>query len=98
MKPEDAQSLKRKVTMALILLPVLITSIIVGFVFLGFYLSDVIGSKSRMVVPFISATLGLLISIGISYFIAKWIAYSTPTGRTKYVYYAPKIMMAMTIP
>lgn len=76
MKEEDAKRLKRKITATLILLPVLIASMVLGGVFFGFYLSDIFDARSRLVFPFVFATLGFALSIVASYFIAKWVAYS----------------------
>jgi len=72
---EDVKRVRRRVTMVLVGLPFLITFFVVGGVFLGFYLSDISNTPSRVVLPLLFATTGLAVSIIASYFIAKKVSY-----------------------
>lgn len=71
MDKEQKARLKRRVTIALIVLPVVIASFVVGGVFLGFYVGDILGFKRSVIMPLAFSTIGLLISLIVSYSVAK---------------------------
>ena len=71
MDEEQKARLKRRVTIALLILPVVIAFFVVGGVFLGFYVGDIMGLKGSAVTPLAFSAIGLLISLIISYAAAK---------------------------
>lgn len=71
MNEEQKARLKRRVTITLLVLPVIIASFVLGGVFLGFYVGDLAGMKGSAVAPLAFSTIGLLISLIISYAAAK---------------------------
>ena len=59
---------------SLVLLPFIISVLVVGGVFLGFYVSEVTEDSNRLVYPLIFSTLGLAVSIVAIYHIARRIS------------------------
>ena len=73
---EDDKRIRRRVTIALATLPFVIAFFVVGGLFLGFYVSDVLGITNRAILGLIFATVGLAISIIVSYLAAKMVSYA----------------------
>jgi uncharacterized protein YacL len=68
---EDDAATRRRIRVTLLVLPAVMVLLIIGGVFLGFYLSSLLGSSDSMVMPLIFATLGFVISVVLSLYVAK---------------------------
>lgn len=71
MTPIDKARLRRRVTILLVVLPIVIATLVLGGVFLGFYVGEIIGLRGSATMAVTFSTLGLLVSIIIAYVAAK---------------------------
>jgi hypothetical protein len=67
----DKAAVRRQTRVILFILPVIMAGLILGGVFLGFYMSDLMGTHSSIVMPLIFATVGLFASIGVALIIVR---------------------------
>jgi len=61
----------KKIRNILLVLPIIITVVIIGTTFLGFYLTESFDQSDSLFLPIIFATLGLVISIVFSLLVIK---------------------------
>jgi hypothetical protein len=61
----------KKIRNILLVLPIIITVIIIGNTFLGFYFAEFLNQSDSLFIPIIFATIGLGISIVFSLFLIK---------------------------
>ena len=71
MTPIDKARLRRRVTILLVVLPIVIATLVLGGVFLGFYVGEIIGLRASAIMAVTFSTFGLLVSIIIAYVAAK---------------------------
>ena len=55
----------------LLVLPIIMAALIVGGVFLGFYVSDIMGSHGSLILPIVFATVGLFAALVVSLVVIK---------------------------
>ncbi len=68
---DAAVAVRRQTRMILIVLPIIMAALIVGGVFLGFYVSDLMGSHGSLVLPIVFATVGLFAALAVSLVVIK---------------------------
>lgn len=71
MTPVDKARLKRRVTILLVVLPIIIATLVLGGIFLGFYVGELIGLRGSAIMAVTFSTLGLFVSLIIAYVVAK---------------------------
>jgi len=71
MDEEQKRRLRRRVTLALVLFPLVIAIPVLGGLFSGFYLTALFDESNRILYPLMFSTIGLVISIVIIYFLSK---------------------------
>ncbi len=69
--PASKARIKRRVIVALAILPIFIAGLVLGGVFLGLYVTDVLGFGNAALMPIVFSLLGFLVSLVISYVVAK---------------------------
>ena len=69
--PATKARMKRRVVVALAILPIFIAGLVLGGVFLGLYVTDVLGFGNAALMPIVFSLLGFLVSLIISYVVAK---------------------------
>lgn len=67
----DKDAAHRQTRLILLVLPLIMAGLIIGGVFLGFYVSDLIGTHGSIVMPLIFATIGLFASIGVALIVVR---------------------------
>ncbi len=63
--------IQRRIKRTFLSLFAIITVLIVGGAFLGFYMSELLGESDSILLPILFATLGLGVSIVVSLYVAK---------------------------
>ena len=71
MTPVDKARLRRRVAILLVVLPIVIAGLVLGGVFLGFYVGELMGLRGSAIMAVTFSTLGLLVSLIIAYVAAK---------------------------
>lgn len=66
-----AVAVRRQTQMILLLLPIIMATLIVGGVFLGFYVSDLMGSHGSLILPIVFATVGLFAALAVALVVIK---------------------------
>ena len=64
-------SVRRQTRIMLLVLPIIMAALIVGGVFLGFYVSDLMGSHGSLILPIVFATVGLFAALVVSLVVIK---------------------------
>jgi hypothetical protein len=68
---DKAKRVRRRVMIALAILPIIIAILVVGGVFAGFQVARLVGAPHSVIYPLAFSAVGLMISIVVSYLIAK---------------------------
>ena len=69
--PAIKARIKRRVIVALAILPIFIAGLVLGGVFLGLYVTNVLGFGNSALMPIAFSLLGFFVSLIISYVVAK---------------------------
>ena len=64
-------AVRRQTRIMLLVLPIIMAALIVGGVFLGFYVSDIMGSHGSLILPIVFATVGLFAALVVSLVVIK---------------------------
>jgi len=64
-------AVRRQTRIMLLVLPIIMAALIVGGVFLGFYVSDLMGSHGSLILPIVFATVGLFAALVVSLVVIK---------------------------
>jgi len=64
-------AVRRQTRIMLLVLPIIMAALIVGGVFLGFYVSDIMGSHCSLILPIVFATVGLFAALVVSLVVIK---------------------------
>lgn len=64
-------AVRRQTRIMLLVLPIIMAALIVGGIFLGFYVSDIMGSHGSLILPIVFATVGLFAALVVSLVVIK---------------------------
>ncbi|MCL4436878.1 MAG: hypothetical protein M1503_12695 [Thaumarchaeota archaeon] len=73
-----AVAVRKQTRMILVILPIIMAVLIVGGVFLGFHVSDIMGSHGSLILPIVFATVGLFAALAVSLVVIKIILKDSP--------------------